>query len=316
MSANRMRQSVADNDTSLVQSQHNWQINQIDIENAKAEIKYYFNKNSTAISAEQANEGLTSIKLDEDLFISYAKIEAFLMDTKAVVRQLQKLNNLIACRSEKPSIKGFREIVEKEIARFGFYPKLAKILGNLPGPSFRALVANGLLSKDVAVGEPGHGEFTHTIQWLMIAWQNEETNFLDQPVIDIFKRIGHDNAVYLREFSPNYVLEIGLWDLLVDRDERRHGWRNDFRYPDYLEKFLLDEGTTFNLDLLSSLLIKREDKRREQFSGELSKEKFLHEKYTNPSRFYHKGNIPLVHEPLGSKINFEDFELGLKNQSL
>lgn len=246
-----------------------------------------------------------SIRPSEDFIIACSKIGAFLTDKEAVVKQLKRLNTLIEKKAVdgKVKVKDLRNVLEEELGSLGFYPKFGKTFGNIPPDAFRAAIANGLLLKDAILGNEYHGEFTHLIQWLAIAWQQEDTNFLNCKAVDIFKQLGSEASVYMRQ--PIYPEqdpkrrreELGVWDLIVDRFGT-----TDFRTPSTFQKFLLENDQS-DLSLLKDLLTLRREKRIED--GAIDKLKLKYN--NNPNTFYHKGNLPFVHEPENLEIDLESF---------
>lgn len=202
----------------------------------------------------------------EQFILNCAKIGAFLMDKEAVIRQLKKLNRLLLTEATNRNFKedtsdGYlkhnkllRDVLENELSKFGFQKDLAKATSFVREKVFRNALKEGYLIKDPgAVIE--HGEFSHAVQWLLIAWQQEEFSFLDSKVIDIFKALGDDKAVFLEKD------ERSIWDLLVDRlPFLKPIHEYDCRYPENLQSTILNSDDN-ELAFLKSLFCSRTAKR-------------------------------------------------------
>ena len=203
----------------------------------------------------------------------YAKIGAFLRDSKATIKQLNILNDLLIqeIKEQKydeyhPPVRVLRDVLEKELAKFGFQPKFGKVHDFLPAGRFRETIRMGLLLKDPgANANSPHGDYTHAIQWWMIARQHQDTQFLaaegltpESTVIEIFKSLGEDAAVFFSEkqtITGLSVTERSIWDNLVDaQGDFSHG----FCTPEELNKFLYNGGAS---SLLQTLTWERAQKR-------------------------------------------------------
>ena len=249
-----------------------------------------------------------SSKPDEAFMLACAKIGAFLMDQEAVAKQLEKLEGLLQDKISKENIdtkdakvKTLRLLLEEELAKLGFFPKMGKTFDNIQADAFRAAMAHGLLLKDAILGDSVHGEFTHPIQWLLIAWQQADTNFLGRSAISIFKRLGEEESVFARApiFKGQNLKaerkEASIWELIADRFDS-----NDFRRPSVLHQYMREEKE--KLPLLSQLLNQRVEKRMLPRAS-----KKLKNQYDNPNSFYHKGQLRNVHEPKDLEIDLNKF---------
>lgn len=199
-----------------------------------------------------------------------AKIAVFLSDKDAVIRQLKKLNALLNDENEKQKLasdtnepnskikykKVLRSVLERELSKMNFQPKLAKAIGLLSPSAFRACIREGLLIKDPGVVED-HGEFSHPIQWLLIGWQQQETDFLSSSVIEIFIQLGRNESVYS---NLDGELESNLWDELVDQMLE---FKSDCRAPGYLH-ILIEYNQDPDLLLLKTIIAARSAKRKMQ----------------------------------------------------
>lgn len=251
------------------------------------------------------SDGLEPSVTPEAAFVeNCARIGAFLMDHRAFLAQLKKLNALLASvLTPERKVKEFRILLEKELTQAGFFPGFGKTFGNIPPDVFRAATAHGLMLKDAILGNENHGEFTHPIQWLMIAWQQRDTGFLDETVISLFKQLGHEKAVFSRQriyVDENPLQgrnEYNIWDLIIDRLDDA----NDFRQPSYLHMMLLKTENP-ELSLLKEMITKRVRKRTEPGAIDCYKGQF-----NKPHNFYHISRMPLLHEPEGSDIDWQLF---------
>lgn len=213
----------------------------------------------------------------------FAKIGTFLQDEKAVKKQLEKLNfrltekakelnlldkdfelkqDLLKTKIKKgktisyySSKKILRLTLENELSRYGFYPHFAKALDILNPEVFRAAIEQGILIKDPNV-DLTHGEFNHPIQWLLIAYQQEESAFLTHQVIDVFKALG--DARYSIYRHGNEIAN--MWNLLVDQTD--HDDSTSSRSPNSLTQLLRKSD---QLNLLKNLVNSRIEKRRFNF---------------------------------------------------
>ena len=76
----------------------------------------------------------------------------------------------------------------------------------------------------------------------------QKTNFLDEPVINFFKRIGSADAKSLS----------GIWDSIVDVDST-----NNFTSPEYLNTYIRQSTNNSEIALLNKFLTHRFEKRTE-----------------------------------------------------
>jgi hypothetical protein len=197
----------------------------------------------------------------------FAKISVFLQDTNAILMQLKKLNASLVVESEKRGVlikeldpnsylkhnKLLRNLLEQELTTIGFQPDLGKATGLLPPDVFRSLIREGFLIKDPGAGVD-HGEFTHAMQWLLIGWQQNESQFLNKPVIEIFKQLGDERSV----FKKSAYGQSTIWDVLVDQVI---DYCKDCRSPEYLHKLILSNNDP-DLLLLKKLCESRVKKRQ------------------------------------------------------
>ncbi|MDI9818689.1 MULTISPECIES: LirA/MavJ family T4SS effector [unclassified Legionella] len=294
-----------------------WKPDEEKISKVENIINYRFDNNTKSNLIDLSLGEVKAVRPDEEFMHACARIGAFLMDKQAVLQHLKALDNLLGTKkSQVPnaelSVSILRETLEDELGKNGFNPHFGKTLENVRPEIFRAAIAHGLLLKDAAVGDTRHGEFAHLIQWLAIAWQQEASNFLSKPVIELFRQLGKESSVYYRDpiSSKDESIrreENSIWDIIVDSEGD-----NDFRSPEVLTSFILDSKELPNL---SELLQKRLDKRRQQPEQLTEKYKSI-SSLSSPRLFSRKngkmpywgGNLQGMLEPEDSKIDLDEFK--------
>jgi len=185
-------------------------------------------------------------------------IAKLLMNIELCCSYLSDLEKLLADKlasmpAEQHRVKVLRNILETELAALGFYPKFGKAISSYLPAAFFTAMKSGLLIKDGYEGSNDHGEFTHIIQWLIIAWHQQKTNFLGVPACEVLKMMGLDQ-------SGNYQ---SIWDMLFEEYEKK-----DFTAPETLNNFICGKppklaSSTF--PELSKLLKERRAKRDKEF---------------------------------------------------
>lgn len=286
-------------------------------------------------------------KIPTPFLDQYAKIGAYLQEKGQFVKQLVKLNNILAeeAKTTSTTSKILRRVLERELGAFGFQPHMGKVHDFLPSSMFREALRHGMLLKDPGLREFYHGDFTHAIQWLMIAWQHQESQFLgesevkaDRLVVNIFKSLGQNNAVISSKEQTTAGLangESSIWDLLVDRtpqtyNGKRHilenKWEVDphgFCSPENLHIFLF-KNTIPQLAFLKILIRKKETKRDEETVDQLlakdeQKQTILDLELRNPKNshyfFYSPSPLQLPATELGDEKNSLN-ELALKMDTI
>ncbi len=245
----------------------------------------------------------------------YAGAAAFWSDREQVTEQLIKLNGLLIEEAKKYDLvttnssghfiikpaeddkfysahqKILRHVLEREIAAFLFRKKLVKLEGELGTGIFLELVRNGYLFKDSGLRETTHGEFTHTLQWLMLAWQLEEYDFFNGvPVLTVYKSLGEESAIL--ESAPLDIpglreVGVNIWDIIVDIvplysplrvNLGKPDVQQPYNHPDtdprhfivpYNLHYFLIHNTLPALSFLTSLISSRDIKREKESANEL-----------------------------------------------
>jgi len=121
---------------------------------------------------------------------------------------------------------------------------------------FREALSAGMHWEDLGAG-PGHGRYTHRLQWYAIAKARITTN----NVVDVFKSLGDDDKIKLPASAPSAALEtaesITVWDILCDRIAIKKGAEpesdQDYRMPEKMNSWLKSDAGS-ELPLLSTLL--------------------------------------------------------------
>lgn len=151
--------------------------------------------------------------------------------------------------------------------------KFIKINRLLDGGSFLNLLRNGMFFKDVGVPEE-HGPWTHFIQWYIIfehfnALNNQ--NGLKKPPLELYQLLGDQKCIG-KVRDDNMQSEVPMWFLICDRSAN-HREPNDFRAPDNLHKFILQNFESYPL---LSLILKKTYKNKSFFDESLAntEEKF------------------------------------------
>jgi hypothetical protein len=196
--------------------------------------------------------------------MNFAKIAVLLSNTDLVIYHLMKLNELVTKKANDLNMtitknlkhnKVLRNVLEDGLAEVGFSPNFVKAIGFLEPEVFRFFLAKGDVIKDPGAGVK-HGEYTHAIQWWIIASQEKENSFLDMPVIDLYKELGKESAVLRIVFDEVKSREYNIWDLIVDKLKIV----GDCRSPEILQQIILNHRE-LNDTFLQALIKSRQDKR-------------------------------------------------------
>ena len=148
--------------------------------------------------------------------------------------------------------------------RLGFQ-SAATYLGYVQPEEFRQRLKQGMQFKDPTV-PGGHGEFTHRIQWYLITKELEPP---EEGWVDFYKWIGSVKHTKPVEGDEEDWGELGLWDLVVDRNKSGRESDDvpyntdedtDFRSPENLHQYIM-EKLPATCPLLSSLISRRDFKR-------------------------------------------------------
>ncbi len=238
------------------------------------------------------------------LLTQYVNIRLFLEEPLAVIEQLIKIEKLLIKKGsernvldeeKKPAVlkapvkgefypqqsKVLSHVILEQLGRRGFQEGFAKADWKIKPAGFRALLRQGLLIKDSGLRNNTHGDFSHSIQWLAIALQQEDSGFLDRPVIDIYKSLGEDFNVFTNSSKRLVdVRETSVWDFIVDRvssieiqrrDYNSDAWQEDlngFSSPMILNLFLCKTNDP-ELSFFRSLVLSRDTKRTKESKGVL-----------------------------------------------
>ncbi|MBI2786702.1 MAG: hypothetical protein HYX60_10575 [Legionella longbeachae] len=248
--------------------------------------KYELNENIVKELEEEIKKNIKGKVLQDNIFIKdCAKIGAFLMDLDVVHDHLKKLNELVTERlngediQTKGTVKKFRSLLEELLKEFGFQEKFAQVIGKkaLTGKDFHSLLSYSLFLKDSSLRNTKHGEFGHAIQWLLIAWQQVNTNFLTMKINDIYKKLGDQDAKI-------EIPEHSAWFIIADEPSLdEYGCRS----PEWLNEYIDSNKNDF--PILQQILQKRFEKKSETH---------LTFKLENPPNRYERDiEIPIVLMP-------------------
>lgn len=116
------------------------------------------------------------------------------------------------------------------------------LTGNAAG-LFGAVLKHGYLFKD-ATG-PSHGEYAHTLQWLVIAYAKFIGHLpLEHPVLDLYKNaaalpLSGDVATLDPENDLRITTKLPIWSFIADcfRSSERHGLPEDFATNLFVENY-------------------------------------------------------------------------------
>jgi hypothetical protein len=229
----------------------------------------------------------------EQTLEAWARMGAFLMDSKAVVRQLRKINDYLhgklipelpeidvvtlPAEGEKGRAQVLRQLLEKGLATIGFAPKFAKAFDFLAPDTFFKALKGGWMIKDTVFRRLPHGELPHAEQAFALLLQQKESKFLgedDKILANAIKAMGGTWAIMDKTLTAN------VWILVFDQlktpvsDEYPMGISYDFRSPENLTRFIrgrydekIENGKTAleeGLDLLQKLSLERADKKAEK----------------------------------------------------
>lgn len=201
----------------------------------------------------------------EKVVLNFAKIAVLLSDTDIVIHHLNILNELLKDKAKSLDTttknlkhnKVLRKVLEEGLEKVGFLPNFAKAIEYLEPETFRFFLRAGQQIKDPGVGV-SHGEYSHPIQWWIIASQQKENPFLDMPIIDLYNELGKENAVYDKFYDPDRGhVEKNIWDMIVDQSSTA----KDCRSPDQLQRIMLYACSELDNSLLRALMKSRHDKR-------------------------------------------------------
>jgi hypothetical protein len=166
----------------------------------------------------------------------YACLAKFLSDRQKFAAKATELANVMASmlqriRNDELLIVDFLRWLGFFAHCFGFSKNIYTISGKLDHAEFAEIVSEKILFRDIYTRP--HGEFTHTLQWLVMAW--EFTDIL--PVSQLYS-----NAVKYHSGNKTFVLSKGrtdkieMWNFLVDCFEGEEDFQSNilsktFRCP-------------------------------------------------------------------------------------
>jgi hypothetical protein len=151
----------------------------------------------------------------------YAKIAVFLTDNKRVRTALETVSAQVWDQyrhwsMEKSPNRFSQAIINYASKRFGFAAQGNVVfIGPLGGPEFLGYVRDGVLWKDTFA--PGHGEFSHSLQWLAAGVALN----LDARIVELYKKAGNifsNRKMYSRDGNTGVLVHAvqPLWAWMVD----------------------------------------------------------------------------------------------------
>lgn len=188
---------------------------------------------------------------NQNLIQNYLEIGIFLMNEEAVSSCLVELENEINQvfndknidikndikndEYTKKSIKNLRNHMVNFLIQFGFSEKIAIPTSILSENEFYNILKNKYLLKDSTFRGVGHGEFTHLLQWYLIADAVQKKIIkLNKPLIDIYTEIG-----MILKYQTITGLPQSIWDILVDASVLNNQF-SKFRSPEYITEYFMN----------------------------------------------------------------------------
>lgn len=184
--------------------------------------------------------------------------------------------DLVAYYDKKPQekdkgVKGLLSKALKQVEKaHGIKGEVATLFGNISPQSFvDELIKKRRPFKDPGAG-PGHGEYTHRIQWFIIC----QSEFFPHKTVEVgavYEQIG-------KWFFPEVngltgkVNNLSLWDALVDRSDTANIFKvlgdEDFRNPNKFFPWMLKPENEKHFPILHAYLKARYAKRLENVTAE------------------------------------------------
>lgn len=188
---------------------------------------------------------------NQGLIKNYLEIGNFLENEKTISSCLVELENKInetfqnkgidiksdAINDDytKGSIKVLRNYMLDYLTPFGFSEKMVIPADILSENEFYNILKNKFLIKDSSFRGVGHGEFTHLLQWYLIAYGvNKGMIKLNKPLIDIYIEIGR-----ILKYQEVTGVPQSIWDILVDSSALNNEY-SKFRSPEYITEYFLN----------------------------------------------------------------------------
>lgn len=175
-----------------------------------------------------------------EFYVKAARVILFLQNEDAVFYQLKKLNKLLeGVIIHKRSL---RNVLENQLKPLGFQAAMGKATDLLTEKEFLDTVREGIHLKDLGAGD-SHGVFTHAMQWLLMGWQQQNTNFLGENVkaSDFYRQIGGAkiSEEYLTSLSPSIFWLSEMWVHMVDQVRGESTKEFDATCPEKLNAYIM-----------------------------------------------------------------------------
>jgi hypothetical protein len=184
--------------------------------------------------------GASSLSATKEIDMDgYARLAKFLSNRPKFAAKATELANVMAAmfqriRNDERQIVDFLRFLGFFAHCFGFSKCIYTISGQLDDETFAGIVSEKILFRDNYTRP--HGEFTHTLQWLVIAWEFSDV----LPVSQLYA-----NSVKYHSGDKQFVLfkgktgSIEMWNFLVDCFEGEEDFQSNilsktFRCPQVL----------------------------------------------------------------------------------
>lgn len=157
--------------------------------------------------------GLSATKeIDMD---GYAQLAKFLSDRTQFATKAAELANVMASmyqkiRDDERQVLDFLRFLGFFAHCFGFSKCIYTISGQLDSNTFAEIVSKKILFRDVYTRP--HGEFTHTLQWLVSAWAFDNALPVSQLYANSVKYHGNRQFIFAEQKTDS----IEIWNFLVD----------------------------------------------------------------------------------------------------
>jgi hypothetical protein len=145
----------------------------------------------------------------------YAQLAKFLSDRTKFSAKATELADVMASmyqkfRDDERLVVDFLRFLGFFAHCFGFSKSIYTISGQLDSETFAGVVSKKILFRDVYTRP--HGEFTHTIQWLVSAWAFDSALPVSQLYANSVKYRGNKEFIS----SDRKTGSIEMWNFLVD----------------------------------------------------------------------------------------------------
>ncbi len=184
--------------------------------------------------------------ISETLMDDFEKMSKILTNEDCVNRQLSKLENLLKKRVDEGDYdigedRHYKKLLSNVFYEWGlendFNKMWVKIKRLVSREEFQEFLSKKMLLKDTGA-VPNHGEWTHVLQWYIVAEALKESNFkLNNTLADIYVALG-DVALNRK----GIIVEETIWGKLFDRFPENVSDNSDFRCPEKLLEYIRNKA--------------------------------------------------------------------------